>query len=219
MKKSYFFVVALICLAGICRGQIEIGPKLGLNFSNQSHPYVHSYSIDPGYSHGEPITRAGIGCLADFTLSRTWCLRAQLNLAAIGYKLPEDHDPSGNLTSPRHEFHLTYLGIPLHLLYKIVSKGGTIWVGAGPFVAFLIDGKYKLGSGAEQPIIIGPNDKAQFRPGDAGVSGAVGFKFHNGFLVGLDYYRGLVDASYVAASSRNNYASLYLGYVFARKGH
>jgi Outer membrane protein beta-barrel domain len=211
--KRLFFIIA--CLAGFAmtnKAQIRIGVKGGLNICNQVNPYIHTYSIKPSYDRGQSLFRMNGGLFLDVILSDRVFLRTQLAIAGLGYKLHEGHDQSGYKTNPAQEFHMSYLVVPVQIIYSFDSKIGKIWAGAGPYSAIFVDGRIKLPY-STGPISTGNGPPAEFKNLDFGISPTVGLKLNSGLLFGIDYNIGLSDVSVSVDRSRNVYWSLYFGYI------
>jgi hypothetical protein len=211
--RLVFFAV---CLSGFTitgNAQLKIGVKAGINISNQVNPFVNSFSFKPSYSHGQSISRLNASLFTQFPLFNEVLLRVQLGLAGQGYSLPTAYDQQGNQVSPSQKFNLGYLSLPVQLIYPVKLKAATIWLGGGPFLAFLVDGHVKMPSSTEK-IAIGYDNDSQFRPFDFGITPTACLKLNNGFLAGIDYNLGLADVSHQEGSNRNVSWSFYLGYLF-----
>jgi hypothetical protein len=212
MKKIFLILIAASWVLA-SHGQFRLGIRSGLTLGNQLNPYIHIYSIKPSYDRGQSLLRMNGGFITEVNLSKQIDLRMQLAIAGLGYKLPQVHDQFGNQTSPAQEFHLSYLTLPVQILFPFDLRFGKLWVGAGLYASALIDGKIII-SNSPSRIDIGNGPPAQFKPLDFGITPTAGLKLSNGLLFGIDYNLGLADVSTSADKSRNVFWSIYLGYVF-----
>jgi hypothetical protein len=206
-------IVLLFILATESKAQTSFGIKSGINISNQLRPYVYMYNDNPWYDRGQPVVCMNGAFFTQFVLLDKVSIRLQVGYTGLGYKVPEAYDALGVLISPARKFRLNYFSLPLQVIYQVKSGFGKIWIGAGPYAAYLFSGTIHTGS-ARQAIVVGNSATNEFKPLDLGLSPTVSLKLNNGFLVGVDYNIGLSDVSEAAGNNQNRSWSVYVGYVF-----
>jgi hypothetical protein len=206
-------IAMLIILTTEGKAQTSFGIKSGINISNQLSPYVYMYNDNPWYDRGQSIVCMNGAFFTQFVMFNKVSLRLQVGYNGLGYKVPEAYDALGILISPARKFRLNYFSLPLQVIYEVKPRFGKIWIGAGPYAAYLFSGTIHTGS-AKQRIVVGNSGTNEFKPLDLGLSPTVSLKLNNGFLVGVDYNIGLSDVSEAAGNNQNRSWSFYIGYVF-----
>lgn len=97
---------------------------------------------------------------------------------------------------------MTYLQVPFIGIYNYqLEKGGTIFGGLGPYVAYGIAGKIKspnFSMGAFE------KDNGGYRRFDAGLALTAGYAFKNGMRVRLGYDYGIADIDRIEADNTKN---------------
>jgi len=97
------------------------------------------------------------------------------------------------------ELQLSYIEVPVNLLYKPVLGTGRMLLGFGPYVGFGIDGKYKAANGAEgevefeNEIPANPSAAAYVKRMDAGANLLAGYEFANNLSFQINAQLGLVN--------------------------
>lgn len=134
--------------------------------------------------------------------------------------------PNSNVLAATSELKLTYLQIPVNVLYNLPIKTGKFFVGGGPYIAMAVSGKNTayftaVNSGGnvtqnktETSVNFGSgaNELQRF---DYGFNVLGGFRFNNGLDLGLGYGIGLAnitnDSNFIA---KNLTFSVTVGYFF-----
>lgn len=126
---------------------------------------------------------------------------------------------------------LSYIEVPLNLVYKPVLGTGRLLLGFGPYVAFGIGGDVKFESGnnsethkikyKKMVLDTDPDDVAYFRPMDAGANFLFGYEFTQKISLQLNAQLGLVkiNPEYEGepndqSSAKNTGFGFSLGYRF-----
>jgi hypothetical protein len=162
-----------------------------------------------------------IGVLADVPLATEYAMQSGLLFSAKGAKLAN----SG------HKLTISYLEIPINLLYKPVLGDGKLLLGFGPYLAFGLGGKLKLGNGGSYGVKYtsevkrtDPTDKTYFKRFDAGANLLAGYQLSNGFSIQLNAQLGLVKINPSLEGINNNKAAykntgfgISVGYSFGGK--
>ena len=108
------------------------------------------------------------------------------------------------------ELQLSYIEVPVNLVYKPVLGTGRMLLGFGPYVGFGIDGKYKSASGAEGEVIFENEIPSSPEPGvyvkrmDAGANLLAGYEFANKLSFQVNAQLGLMDIRPDAPSLPND---------------
>jgi Outer membrane protein beta-barrel domain len=151
--------------------RIRFGIKAGVVFANQK--IKDNSTTPPGY--GKPGSRLGFmgGGFAQIILAKNLCFQPELVVVGKGKK--DQYNPYTNV--------LTYLELPLNLLYKSSTLKGSFFAGAGPAPAFYI-GQNLFNSGY--------NGIKKF---DAGINILTGYELPVGFSINLHYTYGVLNLS------------------------
>jgi len=186
--RHIIFSTGILLLGLGVNGQVRIGAKLGLTF-----PHI-SYTQPDGqnFSHSKASFLAG-GFLS-VPLTKQFELRpgAELN---IGYG-----NVSYNFGSFYNSFKddLTYLDIPLYLLFTPQTRNGKILVGAGPAMKNMLDA---------DPL-------NSYKPVDWAVNAMAGYEIPVGFSFHLNYQKSLTDINKDGTKSSRHYFGFTIGYLF-----
>lgn len=133
----------------------------------------------------------------------------------------------GKYNSTTAKYNLSYIELPLNVVYKALLGEGAIMVGFGPYIAYGIGGKVK-GENDEVDIefknnvkVTDPADVVYFKAFDAGANIFAGYELANGFFFHLNTQLGLlkINPEYEnftddKTSVKNTGFSLSLGYRF-----
>ncbi|WP_162618600.1 porin family protein [Pedobacter yulinensis] len=148
MKKT---LSALICgvavlalsVARPAAAQTRVGLQAGINFADVS-------AKNESGQKGETSPMAGlrIGLTADIPLGGDFFLQPGAFYVQKGFK-----QERGGYYGLANDFRVkvSYIDVPLHLLYKPALAGGRLLFGAGPYAAYGTDGTWT----AENTILIG----------------------------------------------------------------
>lgn len=94
---------------------------------------------------------------------------------------------------------LSYIDVPVNLLYKPMLGNGSILLGAGPYVGFGMDGKVESPNGTDRDVIFSNTWSAteapdlQFKKLDAGANVMAGYEFRSRLSAALKAQLGLVN--------------------------
>ncbi|MGZ8540962.1 MAG: porin family protein, partial [Chitinophagaceae bacterium] len=152
--------------------KIRFGVKAGITVATCPVEYS-STAIVIGY----PKYKLGVmgGVFAGILLSKKVCFQPELLIVGKGMK--EDNQSYGVRTD------LTYLELPLNLLYKPTNPKGSFFVGGGPAPAIYI---------GENVFYSGPQ---YFKKFDFGINILAGYELPIGFSINLHYTHGLINIS------------------------
>jgi hypothetical protein len=187
------FLVTTLLVAKFSYSQKPVfGIKLGVALSNAT------IKMDPnpgGYSYS---TKAGLlgGIYFDLSLAKQLIFRPGGEVVFKGAR--ERYINAGY----NYPIRLTFLDIPINILYKGKIGTGYILVGGGPVISAPLNNSY--------------SDYYACKT-DFSVNGMVGYEVAIGFSINFNYCYGLTNASknkqYVSKIS-NRYAGISVGYSF-----
>jgi len=213
MKKillTFFLVtVSLITFAQIP----SIGIKGGVNFATTAN---NKSDLTSG-----SLTTFNAGVFVDLRFGNL-SLQPALNYIGEGqsYTFTTEVPEAPNFEETRNipaMDHLYYLQLPVNIIYHIPVIIGSIYFGAGPYIAEGISGKTTYSSEfyTTQKITFG-SSASDIKPTQFGADAIVGFKLKGGFLINVNYDLGLSnDLPAVETGNRKSRVlGISLGYVF-----
>lgn len=183
--------------------KIKLGIKAGIAIANIGIEYNQTPDPAPGKS----ITKLGVagGFFARMPLSKKICFQPELLMIGKGMK---EKDQYGS--SYLYKTTITYLELPLNILYKPTTAKASFFIGGGPAPAFYIgNNAFYYGDGA-------------FKTFDFGINVLAGYEIPIGFSFNLHYTHGLSNISKDQGTNGNPYSvkmknrcfGLMIGYVF-----
>ena len=199
----------------------SIGQTFGFQLDGISSNMTNQY-VDNGQTIKlNSTSKLGwkVGLIANVPLSSDFTFMPQLNLLSKGAKLDIKTNDVTNIK-------LTYLELPLYLLYSGSTSSGSFFGGIGPSFSYGIGGKVKETS--NNVIIISDvkfdglanaqDNKAHLKAFEFGAAAILGYKLSNGIFFNVHYNLGLSNISPEAGSTvKNNYVGFGLGYLFNAK--
>lgn len=193
--KKHILAAAVLLLSSLLHAQTRFGLKAGLNFAHISA----NESAITDYDKVRPTFQAGL--LTDFSAGEHFSFQPQVVIQGKGTKIK--YDSADTL------YRFLSLDIPLNLLYK--SDG--FFVGGGPNLGFNLDANYKQ-NGSVTDIGIGNGD-SEFKRFDFGLHFMAGYESEAGFIIGLNYLRGVSNLRNSSNHDwRNHVFSVSVGYLF-----
>jgi hypothetical protein len=194
MKKHILAASALL-LAGIIQAQVRFGVKGGLNFAHVSTntPAISDYD--------KVLPTFHLGLITDVSANDHFSFQPQVIIQGKGTKIKYDSEDT--------LYRFISLDIPLNLLFK--SEG--FFIGGGPNLGFNLDANYKQ-NGSRTDIGIGSGEN-EFKRFDFGLHFMAGYESEAGFLIGVNYLRGVTNLRNAANHDwRNHVFSVSVGYLF-----
>ena len=193
MKKVSLVICALCLLttASIAQSKsVEIGGttfgvRAGLNFQN-----INGRDISDDKLENKLVPRFHVGVNAEIPVAPEFYVQPGILFTTKGTKY------NGAFGDPT--LSLSYIEIPVNLLYKPVVGNGKLLLGFGPYIAYGIGGKYKT-DGDEGKVKFKGNVKSDdfdpnaiyFKPFDAGANFLFGYEFTNRLSAQLNAQLGL----------------------------
>ncbi|WP_426492154.1 porin family protein [Hymenobacter sp. 102] len=200
--------LVLAATSAHAQSSFRIGPKVGINQSFGRFEY-------PGntYLKVTNSSRSGAeaGLVAQVGLGTHWSVQPAVLYSQKGFSFDEDaYDAPYDYTyHGEYEFRFNYLAVPLNVMFSSQEGSQGLQVFAGPYVGFLLGGKYKsaqsgrYGNGATRggsdegdveggdTYKNGPEDPYVSKELDLGLQGGLGYGFNNGLQMQLGYSQGL----------------------------
>lgn len=207
MKKFLLSVVAMM-IAAVAFGQVTWGVEAGPNFSS------YTYKPNDGDKTTSKIhTDLRAGITADIPLGSDFYVGTGLFYMGKG---------GVNKNNSNFKVTLSYLQLPINILYKIEAGPGKIVLGAGPYLAYGLGGKYKYQQGGlslESKAFEDESDNDKLKRFDAGVGITVGYQLPVNLYIGLNADLGLVNAydNSDYGKFHNTSFAVSLGYKFGGK--
>ena len=216
MKKLFILSSAAFFLFGSnARSQeVRFGATAGATFSN-----FHTELGDESYTGKfKPGFTAGV--LVDIPMSKQFSFQPALNYVQKGSK--------DETTEPGYTYKvkttLSYLELPLNVLYNTRGSKGNFFIGAGPSLSFGLSGKSSQESAGEkssEKVKFGSSDEDDLKSFDGGANILAGYETKSGFLVSANYYHGLSNLLSDDSDDykfNNKYFGIKVGYMFGGKG-
>lgn len=118
----------------------------------------------------------------------------------------------------KSEIKISYLELPLNLIYKPMLGGGHMLLGFGPYVAFGMSGKVSYSGGGtsqnsdikfkNKVMITDPDNVYYIKPLDAGANMLIGYEFGNKLSFQLNTQLGLTKINPEYEGSPNDQTSI-----------
>ncbi len=200
MKAVSLLAISLSLFAGttiaqesaVNSGKTTFGIRAGVNFQNidgkNSSGQSLKFDMVPGFH---------LGLNAEMPLGKDFYFQPGLMFTTKGAK--DNYMDMGQEVDQR--INLSYLEVPLNLVYKPMLGSGKLILGFGPYVGFGMGGKVTFESGGmEEEFDVkfksdvsasDDSEKAYFKPLDMGASILAGYEFSNRFSFQLNASLGL----------------------------
>jgi hypothetical protein len=225
----------LAASSGHAQATFRIGPKVGYNlsFGGFEYPQNDYFTVTNSARSG-----AEAGIAAQVGLSDHWAVQPAVLYAQKGFGFVEKaYDAPYNYSyQGEYSFRLNYLTVPINVVYSQLPGGQGLQVFAGPYVGFLLGGRYGSGPARSQSDEgdVEAGDTYNNRRGEAyvsrgqdvGLQGGLGYGFAGGFQVQASYSQGLrnLGAKYAPGVTteapptyRNHAFQLSAAYLFGPK--
>lgn len=142
---SFFGSISLlVTTCAHAQASFQIGPKLGLNAISTSYvdfdPYINQRRSFN--THSRVGLEAGVQVSIGFS---NFSLQPALLFSQKGFRVNDISDaPAPNQAHVEFEYdaHFSYLMLPLNLAYTFQSDGQGVQLFAGPYVSWLIGGRF-----------------------------------------------------------------------------
>ena len=218
MKKNLFgMLVAAVFSTGAgaqsmvkTEGKTTFGIRAGVNFQN-----INGKDASDADLKNDLITGFHAGVNAEIPVGTGFYVQPGVLYSTKGAEFPGEA-----------KVKLSYLEVPVNLVYKPVLGKGNLVLGFGPYVGFGLNGKIEAANGTETDLDFGAdynasNPATYLKSFDAGGNLLAGYEFANKVVLQLNAQLGLVninkDATGVTADPtryRNTGFGASLGYRF-----
>lgn len=203
-------------------GRTSFGIRAGINFTN-----INGKDINDNNLENDILTSYHVGINAEIPLAPQFYFQPGLLFTQKGAK--NNVDFTGETVTST--IALSYIELPLNLLFKPLLGTGHLLLGFGPYVALGIGGKYSLdvnGNEISEDVKFqntvsqnDPNNVMYIRPVDAGANLLFGYEFSNKISFQVNAQLGLtkINPEYEGisndkTSAKNTGFGLSAGYRF-----
>ncbi|MEI6946234.1 porin family protein [Paraflavisolibacter sp. H34] len=192
MKKQMLsFALAALCSSPLFAqemtanaGRTTFGIRAGVNFQN-----INGKDADDDKLKNDLLTAFHAGINVEIPVGTGTYIQPGALYSVKGAKWEN-----------KSETKISYVEIPVNLIYKPVVGTGNMVLGFGPYVGFGISGKQKDSDGDEMDIkftneyeVSLTNPQPQYRRMDAGANFLAGYEFANRLSFQLNAQLGLTD--------------------------
>ena len=211
IKTFYISTLLILTIFTNLKGQVSIGPKLGLGISNYK-----SVKIPANYI---PILTPQIGAVVNIKIGNIFNIRPELlflqrGATMKGEGINVDTETEYTFTNQKR---VSYLELPINIAAGMKAGTGRLELYTGPSFGLALGGKYK----SESPYYSNsgkivakkyPNNykgtNSYINPLNISLNFGIDYKFNKGFLFQIEYNLGLsnIGAHYensTAESKRN----------------
>ena len=227
MKNKNLFLIAIMFMFGLSAMSqtegITFGLKGGINFQN-----INGKDPNDDKLKFDMVTRFNAGVVVDIPVAPEFYFEPGLLYTTKGAK------STGNFlgANTSGEYNISYLELPLNLLYKPVLGKGHLLVGFGPYMAYGLGGKakFQIGNTSSEENIVFANKFSSiysygqyFKHLDFGGNLFFGYELSNGISMQLSTQLGMarINADNTnplhendKTSFKNTGFGLTLGYMF-----
>lgn len=199
MKKLLYSIIALAISSTFTVAQVRIGVTGGLQVASQQIK-VQGITIT-----GSNLVGFQAGLLLDAAVSENLSIRPQVLYSVKGGK----YNIGGNSFTTT----FNYIEVPIQAVYGFPLSSGRVALGAGPYVAYALNGKDKAGS-VSQPVDFG-SEEDQIKRIDYGLRLSAGYELSSGLGVTAYYAPGLANfVNTTQGTAKNSAFGLSLSYLF-----
>lgn len=182
----------------------KFGFKGGVNFSNLYTDNVDDNNVLTGFN---------VGIFAKMPITQTFAIQSELLYTTKGAELVYNN----NFVNGTAKFRLNYIELPVLLVINLTNNFN---LHAGPYVAYLVDGKATNDSQGTLFDIENNLSNDDYNKFDAGLSAGLGFDGNQiGFGVRYNYglqkvgkERNFQGTNYTFPDGKNSTINLYLTY-------
>jgi hypothetical protein len=216
MRKTLFVATIFILIVNFVSAQsTRIGVYAGPVAANMwekigDKSRMHKYQLG-----------ATMGILLDVPMQRFGSFQPGLNY--IG-KNSKDNYIDNTGAQIETETKLSYLEVPINVLFRLPGGGGKITLGGGVSAATALDGHRSTRTGGvgkvDKKLGFGDETTDDYALYDFGINALAGYEFKNGFFVTFNYNYG-INRLIVGGDPKdklyNNYIALRAGFLLGGK--
>lgn len=194
--KNIIVLIAGLMLASITlQAQVSFGVRAGVNFQN-----INGKDDDGDQLENDLITGFNVGANVEIPVGTDIYFQPGLLFSTKGAK----SDTSSLIGTITQTLNLSYIEVPLNIVFKPALGTGNMLLGFGPYVAYGIGGKAKLeGPGItnewdvefknELTVSDLANDAVYMKAFDAGANFLIGYEMANRLSLQLNAQLGLLN--------------------------
>ena len=200
-------MTAMVLLTVAVQAQITFGIRAGVNFQNINGKNAADDKLENGM-----IVGFNAGANVEIPIAKDVYLQPGLLFTTKGAKNKE--------ASPETKIGISYIELPINLVYKALLGSGHVFLGFGPYAAYGITGKVedtKIEFKNEMPSA----EANAFKAFDAGANLLAGYEFDFNLSFQLNFQLGLLEMypentgnANDKTSCKNTGFGLSLGYRF-----
>lgn len=185
MKKT-ILVASMSLFAFGAKAQVSFAPEVGLNLFSQTQKL--------GSLEGSPDSKVGFkaGGVVNIPVVAGFYVQPGIFYSTKGFKYND------GILGSESSTNLGYIEVPVNALYRFdLGNAGGIFVSAGPYAAFAVNGKTKttlLGVETKTDVEFG-SDATETKRFDYGLNAGVGYETPWGVYVRAQYGLGLANLS------------------------
>ncbi len=215
MRKNLLVIIIIILIVNSVSAQSTRlgfygGPNVSTMFQKISGvKHTHDY-----------VTGATVGILLDVPMQRYGSFQPGLDY--IGKNSKDEYVSNGETIKTKTL--LTYVEVPLNILFRIPAGGGKVTLGCGVAAAMAVSGTMSVrgnqSTNETKKLSFGDGTKDDFAKYDFGINGLAGYEFANGFFLQLNYNYG-INRLIVGGDPKdklyNRYLALRVGFLIPGK--
>lgn len=196
-SRSLKICLLLHALLSVLHAQAQkprFGIKAGTAISN-----CRIKSTDPGTETSKKLSVSG-GLFVHIPIGKKFSLRPGVEFVGKGALITDSYTSSYNSYSFTRQLKLSYLDVPINLLYEIPARSNKLLVGCGPVLSFL------LNAGTNPGIY----------KNDIGANMLIGYEWPIGTSFFLNYTHGFKNINAYTGGNKikNHYLGITLAYWF-----
>lgn len=219
MKKLLILITILVSGNSLLAQNVKFGIKTGLNF-----PSLQSTSPFSPEGDYKISAKFLLGTYSEIKLGK-YTLQPGITFSVKGNKaVQENNTISFGYPVPyttERNVNLSYIEIPINLLYNHPVKIGTLYAGAGPYAAFAVGGRIRsidrrstyLKDASVQKVEFG-DKPGELKNADYGANALAGLKLKSGIDIGANFGLGLLNLNNTDSKARNCVATFTVAYLF-----
>jgi len=207
MKKLLFIALFLVYFSN-GYSQLQIGGQIGGNIGYQRT------TISMASENTTKVAGMVFGLVAEATLKNKWSFRPELNYIQKGFSI------KNKINNLDYRGSLYYIEVPMNFTYNMKVTNGTVYIGAGPSIAYGAYGKISDGSNTNYVKFDGKDEENHYKKFDFGINFLLGYKFNSGSFFNIGYNNGLTDIDTNIgdnAETRNKGFLIKFGYMLKKK--
>jgi hypothetical protein len=198
MKTNIFILTAILVLTGFAANSqsngASFGIRGGINFQNFNGKDINGDKLSMNM-----VTRFNVGAVVEIPIAADFYVQPGLLFTTKGAK-STDHFLGMDMSA---EYNLSYIEMPVNLLYKPLLGNGHLLLGFGPYLAYAVGGKATFvieNNSTVNDIVFtkeyesdNPYEYKYFRHFDYGANFLFGYEIAKGLSAQLNAQLGLAQ--------------------------